>query len=91
MKLKKHVTLEPSTRASATADDRSAAFRAVDNNKESVAGGPLLIAAYAILWMIVLFLVVRIFRRQNTIAMTIEKLESSINHTAKMPLKNDDH
>lgn len=69
----------PLTSASTTVDDRATAFRAVDNTKESVAGGPLLIAAYALLWLIVLILIVRIFQRQNKMAKNLDSLELTLN------------
>ena len=69
--------LELRTVASTT-DDRSTAFRAVDNTKESVAGGPLLLAAYAVLWLIVLGLIMRIFQRQNKLVKSIDTLQRNL-------------
>ena len=72
----------PSTSGSALAvespDDRASSFRAVKGGGETVAGGKLMIAAYAVVWVIVLMAVVRIFLRQNKVASHLEALEDAI-------------
>ncbi len=66
-----------------TTDDRGGAFRAVDGAGESVSGGNLLIAAYGVVWFIVLALVVRTFSRQSQTAEGLAKLEEQIKKAAK--------
>ena len=75
-------TPAPSTSAGAP-DDRATTFRAVQGGGETVAGGKLLIAAYAIVWVIVLLVVVRIFRRQNGVARELGELEGAIRRAQK--------
>lgn len=73
----------PAPVASTTTDDRGGAFRAIDGAGESVSGGNLLIAAYAVVWFIVLALVVRTFTRQSATAEGLAKLEEQIKKAAK--------
>ena len=70
---------QPSPSASAsTAADRSSAFHAVEGPGESVNGGKLLIAAYAVVWLVVLLLVVRAFRRQTQTKSDLDRLEAAL-------------
>jgi len=67
------------TTASGTADDRAASFQAVSGGtKEDVAGGPLMLLAYAAVWIIVFGYVYRINRLQRGVEANLERLESSI-------------
>jgi CcmD family protein len=69
----------PSAATSATTpDDRATTFRAVQGGGETVSGGKLLVSAYAVVWLIVLVLVVRVFRRQNKTESTLADLETQI-------------
>ena len=68
----------PVTSASTGApDDRATAFRAAKNG-EAVPGGSLLIAAYAVVWVVILLIVVRTFRRQTRSAEQLDALERAI-------------
>ena len=68
----------PATSASTGApDDRATAFRAAKNG-EAVPGGSLLIAAYAVVWVVILLIVVRTFRRQTRSAEQLDALERAI-------------
>jgi CcmD family protein len=65
--------------APATADDRAASFQAVSGGtKEDVAGGPLMLLAYAAVWIIVFGYVYRINRLQRGVEANVERLERSI-------------
>lgn len=65
--------------AAATADDRAASFQAVSGGtKEDVAGGPLMLLAYAAVWIIVFGYVYRINRLQRGVEANVERLERSI-------------
>lgn len=70
----------PASSGSTTAatEDRSTSFTAKDGGSEGVPGGSLMVAAYAIVWLVVLLLVVRVFQRQNTIARQIADLEEDL-------------
>lgn len=59
-------------------DDRASTFRAVTGQGETVPGGQLLIAAYAMVWLLVMLMIVRIFRRQNRTARDLASLEATI-------------
>jgi CcmD family protein len=65
--------------AAATPDDRAASFQAVSGGtKEDVAGGPLMLLAYAAVWIIVFGYVYRINRLQRGVEANVERLERSI-------------
>jgi CcmD family protein len=63
----------------AAADDRAASFQAVSGGtKEDIAGGPLMLLAYAAVWIIVFGYVYRINRLQRGVEANVERLERSI-------------
>jgi CcmD family protein len=65
------------------AEDRSQAFRAVEGAvKEDVPGGPLLVAAYAIMWVFVLLYVVRLVRLQQRAERDVQRLEQVLSREA---------
>jgi hypothetical protein len=68
------VSAAPSTAASG---DRSTAYQAAPAS-ETVSGGPLLVAAYAFVWVIVLLAIARVFMRQSDVTKKIEELERQI-------------
>lgn len=66
-----------------TPDDRATSFQAVKGGGESVPGGTLLISAYAVIWIILLFVVLRVWRRQSHTAEQIAALEKTIEKAGK--------
>ncbi len=68
-------SVAPST---STAADRSSAFHAVEGPGEAVNGGKLLIAAYAFVWVVVLVLIVRTYRKQSQTAEDLDRLETAL-------------
>ena len=65
-----------------TADDRAQSFQAVAGAvKEDVAGGPLMLAAYAVVWLAVFFYVFRMVRLQRGVEDNLSRLERSLAHT----------
>jgi CcmD family protein len=64
----------PST---STAADRATTYQSAPSG-EAVSGGPLLVAAYAFVWVIVLLAVARVFMRQSDVSKKIEDLERQI-------------
>lgn len=69
----------PSAAPSMSAEpDRATAFRAVTGNAETVNGGALLIAGYAVVWVFVMLAVVRVFQRQSALAAKLDVLEGDL-------------
>lgn len=70
---------ETPERGEAPAESRSAAFRAVEGGRqEDIPGGPLLIGAYAVAWVLMLLFVVRIGRLQAATSKELARLEQSL-------------
>jgi hypothetical protein len=69
--------------SNATPDDRATSFQAVKGGGEQVPGGNLLIGAYAVIWVIMLLVVVRVFRRQSATTEQIAALEKAIEQAGK--------
>ena len=67
-----------STGSATTGDDRSVAFSSKDGSGEAVPGGSLMVAAYAVVWVVVLLLVVRVFQRQSAVARQLGELEADL-------------
>ena len=60
------------------AQSRAQAFKAVTGPvKESVPGGPLLLAAYAVAWLLIFFYIWRIHAQQKELARRIEALKTA--------------
>jgi CcmD family protein len=58
------------------AEQRSQSFQAVQGAvREDVAGGPLLLAAYAVIWVLVLLYVIRLVRLQARAQADLDRLE----------------
>lgn len=61
------------------AESRATEFRAVTGPQaEQVPGGPLLVGAYAIVWLLLLGFVVRLARLHAQTARDVERLEKSV-------------
>jgi len=61
------------------AEDRAQSFQAVTGGvEEDVAGGPLMLAAYAAVWITVFGYVMRINRLQRGVEGNVQRLERSI-------------
>jgi CcmD family protein len=69
--------LAPEVRAQDAAEDRATSFQAVQGGvREDIAGGPLLLAAYAVIWVAVLLYVFRLVRLQQRAQQDLARLES---------------
>ena len=69
--------------AQEAADERATSFEAVQGAvKEDVPGGPLLLAAYAVIWIFVLLFVMRLVRQQGQCERDLARLEKQL---AKAP------
>jgi CcmD family protein len=65
------------------AEERSQSFRAVEGAvKEDVPGGPLLVAAYAVTWLVVLAYVFRLVRLQQRAQSDVARLERLLAQSA---------
>lgn len=61
------------------ASERAQSFRAVTGAvKEDVPGGPLLVAAYAVVWGFVLLFVIRVVRQQQQSQRDLARLEAQL-------------
>jgi hypothetical protein len=61
------------------AEERATSFRAVQGAvKEDVPGGPLLVSAYAVIWVFVLLMVVRVVRQQQQSQRDLARLEGQL-------------
>ena len=59
------------------AEERATSFKAVQGAvKEDVPGGPLLVGAYAVVWVFVLLFVVRVVRQQQQSQRDLTRLEA---------------
>ena len=65
-----------SVRAQDAAEERAQSFQAVEGAvKEDVPGGPLLIAAYGVIWALTLLYVIRLVRLQQRAQNDLQRLE----------------
>lgn len=64
--------------ATATADDRAQAFRAVSGGNDLQSGEKLLVEAYALMWIILMAFVLLGWRRQKGIDERIAALEAAV-------------
>jgi CcmD family protein len=65
--------------AAASAEDRAQTFQAVTGaTKEDVPGGPLLIAAYAVVWLSVFGYVLRLGRLHSDVEQSLSRVESAV-------------
>lgn len=60
-------------------EDRATSFEAMTGpSKESIAGGPLLLGAYAVAWGVVVFLVWRVGKADRETAARLARLEQAL-------------
>lgn len=72
-------TPAPSTGAPS---DRAATFQAVEGGGEHTPGGPLLVTAYALIWVLLFGWLVAIWRKQNAISTRIAELDKILDGKA---------
>ncbi|MET0389122.1 MAG: CcmD family protein [Polyangiales bacterium] len=69
--------------ATDVADDRAQSFRAVTGGvQEDVAGGPLMLGAYAAVWITLFIYVLRLVRLQRGVQANLERLERTVSNEA---------
>ncbi len=65
-------------------NDRATTFQAVQGNgTEQYSGGALLVAAYAVLWVVVFAWVALVWRKQRTLDTRLADLEREIDKASK--------
>jgi CcmD family protein len=78
------VLIPPAARADDAAQDRAQTFEAVSGAvKEDVPGGPLLVAAYALIWLAVLAYVFRLVRLQRGADENLARLQQDLSKAAQ--------
>jgi CcmD family protein len=72
------VAAEP-VHAQDAAEERAQSFQAVEGAvKEDVPGGPLLVAAYGAIWVLLLLYVIRLVRMQQRAQSDLQRLEQAL-------------
>jgi len=71
-----------SAHAQDAAEERAQSFQAVEGAvKEDVPGGPLLVAAYGAIWVLLLLYVIRLVRMQQRAQSDLQRLEQALART----------
>jgi CcmD family protein len=69
--------------APSAGEERASSFQAVSGAvKEDVAGGPLMLAAYAVVWLVLFGYVFRMVRLQRGVEDNLERLERAVGSAA---------
>jgi CcmD family protein len=69
-------------RAQDAAEERAQSFQAVEGAvQEDVPGGPLLVAAYGAIWVLLLLYVIRLVRMQQRAQSDLQRLEQALART----------
>jgi CcmD family protein len=64
--------------SSSTVDDRSTTMKGSPAGNDSVPGGTLVVVAYAVVWIVVLLLIVRVFQKQTAVSKRVDDLEAEL-------------
>jgi len=68
------------------AEQRSQTFQAVEGaTKEHVPGGPLLVAAYGVIWALVMLYLIRLVRLQQKAQSDVERLRRALEASSAAP------
>jgi CcmD family protein len=68
--------------ASSAPSDRSTTFQPVEGGNEVHSGTTLMVEAYAAIWMIIMFWLVLVWRKQATLHRRVDDLEHAIDRAA---------
>lgn len=69
----------PSTSSSSeSAEGRATNYKGSGPSNEAVPGGNLLIMAYALVFVVVLLMIVRVFQRQTAVSKKLDELEADL-------------
>lgn len=76
----------PEDAAASAAEDRATTFRAVSGApKEQVAGGPLLLGAYALVWLLTCAYLWRLGRMQGRLETELQQLQRQLETVTSLP------
>lgn len=73
-------TAAPTSQPIGTAEDRSGAYKAVDDAGTMQSGEALLVEAYAAFWLVLFVLIALGWRRQRQLDQRLSDLESAVDH-----------
>jgi CcmD family protein len=74
-----HALAEGDTATGDAAEDRAQSFRSVNGGvKEDIPGGPLMLAAYAVVWLAIFGYVVRLVRLHRGVVVSLNRLERAL-------------
>ncbi len=71
--------------SSAAATSAGTEFRPVDGGGETKSGEALLVASYAVIWVLVLVFVASVWRRTRAFEARVERLEQALDRAPKAP------
>jgi CcmD family protein len=78
------VRAQAQTTADSAAQDRAQSFEAVSGAvKEDIAGGPLMLAAYAVVWLALFGYVFRLVRLQRGLEDNLTRVEQAVANASK--------
>ena len=72
----------PAPSASASPDNRATSFQAVEGGPEQHSGANLLVAAYSVLWVILMVWLFSMWRKQASLHAKIDDLEKTLDRAA---------
>ena len=72
----------PSATGSASPDSRATSFQAVEGGPEQHSGANLLVAAYSVLWVILMTWLFTMWRKQASLHAKIDDLEKTLDRAA---------
>ena len=72
----------PPASASATPDARATSFQAVEGGPEQHSGANLLVAAYSVLWVILMAWLFTMWKKQASLHAKIDDLEKTLDRAA---------
>lgn len=75
----------PAPASSAAATSAGTEFRPVDGGGETKSGEALLVASYAVIWVLVLAFVASVWRRSRAFEARVERLEQALERAPKAP------
>jgi hypothetical protein len=79
----------PAPSSSATPDDRTTAFHAVDTQSDQGLGTTLLVEAYSAIWVIMMGFVLLSWRKQGALGTRLDELEKAIDKSEAAKQKKD--
>ena len=79
------LSLQATPSASAAPDDRATTFQPVEGGGEQRSGGTLMVAAYSVIWTILMVWLVMMWRKQARLNERLDGLEGAIVAASRSP------